>query len=204
MTDTAGADIARAEQLAEGALVIAPRHPLVRFAKGQVLRAQNRFEEAISEYETVIALDRNAVQALAALGQCRFFTGAVEDAIRAQEQAIRLSPRDPYVPNWYWRIGMAHLLQSRTGEAIVWIEKARNGNPAAAGPHAWLAAAYALQGETDRAALELAEAWRLSRDRRYTSIARHKSVQSFGSAKTRALAEETFFAGLRKAGVPEE
>ena len=51
---------------------------------------------------------------------------------------------------------------------------------------------------------KLAEAWRLSRDGRYTTVARHKSIQSLGSARTRALAEETFFAGLRKAGVPDE
>jgi adenylate cyclase len=204
MADTATADIGRAEQLVEEAVVIAPHYALVRFAKGQVLRAQNRFEEALPEYETTIALDRNAVQALAGLGQCKFFAGAIEDAILVQEQAIRLSPRDPYVSNWYWRIGMGHLLQSRTDEAIQWIEKARNANPRIAGPHAWLASAYALKGDKNRAGLELAEAWRLSRDRRYTSIARHKSVQSFGSAKARALAEATFFAGLRQAGVPEE
>ena len=37
MTDTAGADIARAEGLAERALATSPRSPLARFAKGQVL-----------------------------------------------------------------------------------------------------------------------------------------------------------------------
>jgi len=169
-----------------------------------VLRAQNRFEEAIPEYETAVTLDRNAVHALAALGQCKFFTGALEEVIPAQEQAIRLSPRDPTLPNWYWRIGRVHLLQSRLAEAILWIERARSANPRLAGPHGWLAAAYALNGEMDRAAGELAKARRLSRDNRFASIARFKSLQSYGSARTQALAEETFFAGLRKAGVPEE
>jgi len=56
----------------------------------------------------------------------------------------------------------------------------------------------------ERSWAELAEARRLSRDSRYASIARYKASQSFGSPKTHALAEETFFAGLRKAGVPEE
>jgi tetratricopeptide (TPR) repeat protein len=59
MTGTAAADIARAEGLAERAFAVSPRSALVRFARGQVLRAQDRFEEAISEYETVIALNRN-------------------------------------------------------------------------------------------------------------------------------------------------
>ena len=58
-----------------------------------------------------------------------------------------------------------HLLQSRTDEAIVWLEKARNAMPA----HPifrLLASAYALKGETERAAAELAEARRLVGDDR--------------------------------------
>jgi TolB-like protein/tetratricopeptide (TPR) repeat protein len=202
MTDSLGADLERAEQLIDEALAIAPTHPLPHFARGQVLRAYNRFEAAIPEYETAVALSRNWVVAIAALGICKFYAGAIEDAIPAQEQAIRLSPRDPRAPNWHWRIGMVHLLQSRTDPAIRSIERARSGNPRLAGPHAWLAAAYSIKGDLERAAAELSEARRLSRDGRYSSIARLRAAQSYGKAQ--ALAEETFFAGLRKAGVPEE
>ena len=55
----------------------------------------------------------------------------------------------------------------------------------------------------ESAAAELAEARRLSGDNRYASVAAYKAVQRFGSPAFDALAEETFFAGLRKAGVPE-
>ena len=71
-------------------------------------------------------------------------------------------------------------------------------------PHSRLAAAYALRGDTKRAAAELAEARKLVRDGRYSSIARLKAVEYFGVPKVRALFETTYFAGLRKAGVPEE
>ena len=97
-----------------------------------------------------------------------------------------------------------HLLQSRTDEAIVWLEKARSANPGLPVVHACLASAYALKGETERAAAELAEARRLSGDDRYSSIARLKAVGYFGVPKIRALFEATYFAGLRKAGMPEE
>src|SRR5439155_8992163 len=40
MAETAAADIARAEELAERALATSPRSPVARFAKGQILRAQ--------------------------------------------------------------------------------------------------------------------------------------------------------------------
>jgi TolB-like protein len=97
MTDTPAADIARAEGLAECALAAAPRSSVARFAKGQVLRAQHRYDQAILEYETVIALNRNWAHAYSHLGWCKFMTGAIEALIPAQEQTIRLSPRDPQI-----------------------------------------------------------------------------------------------------------
>jgi TolB-like protein/class 3 adenylate cyclase/Flp pilus assembly protein TadD len=202
MTDTVQADIDRTERLIEEVRHSPRRRSLAHFWKGQVLRVQNRYEAAIPEFKTAIELDRNSVLALASLGLCKFYTGQLEEVIPAQEQAIRLSPRDPYIANWFWRIGMVHLLQSRGDEAILWIERARSSNPRLAGPHAWLASASALQGDMQLAATELAAARRLSSDGRYSSVARLRAVQPYGKAQV--LAEETFFAGLRKAGVPEE
>jgi len=209
MTDSAAADLARAEALAGQALAASPGSPLAHYAKGQVLRAQSRFEEAIPEYETVLTLNRNWVQAYAHIGQCKFYTGSIEEMIPAQEQAIRLSPRDPVIGVFYNRIGLVHLLQSRTDDAIIWLEKARSAMPAHQDAHAQLASAYALKGETERAAAELAEGRRLSGDARYSSIARLKAAGFWGSGywgvpTVRALFEATYFAGLRKAGMPEE
>ena len=204
MTGTATADVARAEDLAERALAASPRSPLARFAKAQVLRAQHRYNEAILEYETAIALNRNWANAYSHLGWCKFVTGSIEELIPAQEQAIRLSPRDPQIGLYYFRIGCAHLLRSRTNEAIIWYEKARSATPAHPLFRAFLASAYALKEDTGRAAAELTQARRLVGDDRYSSIARLRAVESWGVPKVRALAEATYFAGLRKAEVPEE
>jgi adenylate cyclase len=205
MADSATADIKRAEGLVGQVLAASPRNPLAHFAKGQVLRAQRRFEEAIPEYETAIESNRNWVGALHSLGQCKLFIGSIEETIPLEEQAIRLSPRDPGLLGvWYSQIGLVHLLQSRTDEAIFWQEKARVAMPEGPDVHANLSSAYALRGETEPATAELAEARKLSNDYRYTSIARLKAVGYFGVPKIRALFEATYFAGLRKAGVPEE
>ncbi|MFL5266839.1 MAG: tetratricopeptide repeat protein [Stellaceae bacterium] len=204
MTDTAAADVARAKDLAERALAASPRSSLARFAKGQVLRAQHRHEEAILEYETVIALNRNWAHAYSHLGWCKFMTGSIEELIPAQQQAIRLSPRDPQIGLFYSRIGRAHLLQSCLDEAIIWCERARNATPAAAIFRSFLASAYALKGDIERAAAEFAEARRLVADDRYASIARLRAVEPTGVPKIRALFEATYFAGLRKVGLPEE
>jgi TolB-like protein/class 3 adenylate cyclase len=201
-TDAAGADIERAERLIEQALRASPGHAVAHFARGQLLRAQGQYETAIPEYEAAIAANPNWVAAIANIGLCKFFTGDIEGAIPAQELAIRLSPRDWRLPNWYWRIGIVHLLQSRIDTAILWLEKARTANPRLPGPHAWLASAYGLKGEMDRAAVELAKARHLGRDNRYDSIARYRS--SWPESRIDELAQPTFLAGLRKAGMPEE
>jgi adenylate cyclase len=201
-TDTAAADILRAEDLAGQALAAAPGSALAHFAKGQVLRAQRRPEQAISEYEAVLALDRNWVSAYSLLGWCKLWTGSVEEAIPLQEQAIRLSPRDPQIGIWHRRIGMVHLLQSRFDDAIIWFEKSSGrGLPHL---HSRLAAAYALKGDTERATAELAEARRLSYDERYSNIDRLNASSYRAAPKIQALLEATYFAGLRKAGMPEE
>jgi tetratricopeptide (TPR) repeat protein len=203
MADSPEADIARAVGLVEQAWAASPRSAITRYAKGQVLRTQGRFEEAIPEYEAAIASNRNWVTAIAALGQSKFYAGSIEDAIPAQEQAIRLSPRDPFIWLYYFWIGEAYLLQSRTDDAIFWLERARAANVVHALPHAYLASAYGLKGEIRRAGAELADARKLS-DGRYTSITQLKSVEFFGVAKVAALFEATFFVGLRRAGMQGE
>jgi TolB-like protein/class 3 adenylate cyclase/Flp pilus assembly protein TadD len=204
LTDTAAADLARAEELARQALAISWRSPLAHFAKGHVLRAQGRPEEAIPEYETAIALNSNWVFAYVALGACKLLTGEIGEAIPLAEQAIRLSPRDPNIGIMYDRIGYVHLLQSRIDEAIMWCEKARSANPAHPVYRAHLASAYGLKGETERATAELAEAQNLTADDRYSSIARLMAAQCTGVPKIRDLIENTFLVGLRRAGLPEK
>jgi TolB-like protein/DNA-binding winged helix-turn-helix (wHTH) protein len=203
LTDGIRSDIERAEGLIEQALMVSPRSPSVHHARGHLLRARGRFEEAIAEYETEIALDRNSAQAYAHLGRTKLLAGAIQETIPLQEQAIRLSPRDPNIGNWYYRIGLVHLLQSRTEEAIVWLEKARNAGPGVPYVHGHLAAAYALMGDNRRAAEALAEARRLAPSL-YSSIARLKKWAPRVAPTVAESYESTFYSGLRKAGMAEE
>jgi adenylate cyclase len=171
MSDSRNADLERANKLSEQALSASPRRPLAHWAKGQVLRARHRFADAIPEYETVLASDRNWVTAFFALGQSKLYAGLIDKTIPLVERAIRLSPRDHALGIWYSQIGFVHLLQSSANEAILWLERARNANPELSYVHAWLAAAFGLAGETERAAEELAEARRLSGEGRWSTIA---------------------------------
>lgn len=203
MSSSHADDIARAEVLIDEALAMSPRSSLGHFARGHLLRAQSRHGAAAFEYETVIAYDRNCAGAYANLGWCRLVAGSIDEVIPLEETAIRLSPRDPYICIFYTRIGVVHLLESRIDKALAWLEKARLANPAHSMPRVFLAAAYALKGESEKAAIELAVA-RSSRGDRFSSIARLKAGQYREMSKDRALLfDSTWLAGLRKAGMPE-
>jgi tetratricopeptide (TPR) repeat protein len=206
LTDSVEGDLVRTEELIDQALAAAPRYAPAHLVKGELLRAQGRSDEAIPEYETALALNRNLVGAVIGLAWCKLFAGSLDEVIPLAEQAIRQSPRDQGVGHFYYLIGTVHLLQSHIDEAIVWFEKARSAMPATPFPRSRLAAAYALRGETGRAAAELAEARRLDGGDLFSSIARLKGFPGAwqGVPRIRALYEPTYFAGLRKAGMPEE
>jgi TolB-like protein/class 3 adenylate cyclase/Flp pilus assembly protein TadD len=156
MSDSATDDLERAKALSKQALASWPRSPIAHYAMGQALRAERRYAEAIPEYEAVLALNPNYALSFFNIGQCKLVTGSIDETIPLTERAIRLSPRDPFaLGTWYSLIGVVHLLQSRTNEAIIWLEKARSHSPAHAIIRANLASAYAINGEIERAAIEL-------------------------------------------------
>jgi len=201
MSDSVAADVARADEAVREALALSPRSPLAHYARGTVRRAQDRFDEAIPDYEMAIDSDRNWLDAYANLAQCKLYTGWLEEVIPLLEQTIRLSPNDPMIAVWLGRMGLAHLLQSQFDKAIYWLEKARKENPGQPYLYSRLAAAYALKGETRRAAAELAEASSRSGDQRYPNIEMLES-EYLGVPKVRALYRNVYFAGLRLAGMP--
>jgi TolB-like protein/class 3 adenylate cyclase/Tfp pilus assembly protein PilF len=202
LSDFPNVDLARAQELVGRALAAAPNSSLAHHVKGQVLRAQSHCKEAIPEYETAIALDRSRAPSYAHIGWCKFLTGSVEDAVPYFEQAIRLSPHEPGIAAWYGRLGVVDLLQSRTDEALVWLEKARSANPRLPFVHAYLAAAYEIKGNAERARAELGEAQKLSEN--YGRLSVVEKSPWYNNPKIRAFAEATYFPALRRAGLPAE
>jgi tetratricopeptide (TPR) repeat protein len=202
MSDCAEADIARSESLIEEALAISPLNPFAHFARGHLLRAQNRWEESIPAYEVAVASNRNWAAAVGWLGGAKMFAGLLDEVIPMEERAIRLSPRDPERWIFYHFIGETHFLRFRFDEAIPWFERSRACQPKHGLPNAFLAAAYAWTGETQRAVFHLSEARRLSNGK-YDSIAGMKSRFKINVPEVAGLLERTYFAGMIKAGVPE-
>ena len=205
ISTSSAADLARAERFVDEALAENPRYAFAHQTKGRVLQAQNKWSEAIPEFETTLALNRNAVWALHYLAGSKMLAGLIDEALPLEQRAIRLSPREPRIGWWYWVIGNVYLLKSRPDEALVWYEKARNNIPKAPMLLIRLASVYALVGDIERGSADLAEARRLSPDDRFSSLARLQAAfYPNAPARLRALNDATFFAGLRKAGMPED
>ncbi|MBV8242182.1 MAG: winged helix-turn-helix domain-containing protein [Hyphomicrobiales bacterium] len=198
----------RARDLIDGALAAAPNSAGAHYAKAYVLQAQGDCQDAIGDYEMTIALDRNATNAYALLGFCKLATGAFGDVVPLEERAIGLDPLDPFLGGYYARMGIAELFQSRIDQAISLFEKARSAHATRQNEwvyyaNSWLAAAYALNGDTGRAADALAEARKSSEYP--ASIAEYRRRASWlRNPNVAAWADATYFKGLHLAGLPEE
>ncbi|HEV2171645.1 MAG TPA: winged helix-turn-helix domain-containing tetratricopeptide repeat protein [Candidatus Binatus sp.] len=202
-TSSPAVDLARAEELIDEALAAGTKIPWAHYVKGTVLRRKARWDDAVPEFEAALALNRNMTGPLQGLGWCKLFTGSLDEVIPLAEKANRIGPRDPQIGFRYLMIGEVHELQARPDEAIVWYEKARGTIGATPALWAHLASAHALRGDLSDAAADLAEARRRAPDDRYSTIGRLRTYGPWGVPKVQAMFEATYFAGLRKAGVPE-
>ena len=93
MADMAATDLARHEGLAEQAVAASPRTAFSHVARGQVLLAQGRYEEATLEYETASSINPGWPHLYGHRSDCKLWTGSIEEAVPLAETAIRLSAR---------------------------------------------------------------------------------------------------------------
>ncbi len=196
-------DLRRADELVSRALAIDPNYYYAHQIKGNILRIRKRYDEAIVEYETVIALNPMHVTARSHLARVKILIGEPAEAIPLLEQAMRISPRGLFPGMTEYRLGLANLLLGNTDEAIRWYNKAVVTDFFAADAYRDLAAALALKGDKAAAQAALAEA--IKRNPNNATIAKVRTnYQGSDRPKFVELRERTLIAGLRKAGMPEE
>jgi TolB-like protein/class 3 adenylate cyclase len=118
VTDDRVARLAAAEAAATEAVSLAPEHAIAHLNLGLVLGLTNRSILAIAECERTLALDRNLVAAQAIIGQNKLFIGRGEETEGHVQEALRLSPRDPWVYTWLMIAGTALAILGRSEEAI--------------------------------------------------------------------------------------
>jgi tetratricopeptide (TPR) repeat protein len=173
------------------------------FTLGVLRQMQTRLPEAQSEFETAISLDPNNARAYLHLAQTRLYLGEPEAAIQPLEQAIRLRSDDPNIATTYWLLGTCQLLLGRVDQAIDLLQTARAAKARWWVPYFYLAGAYGLKGDLDRARSALGESLRLKPAVR--SVARMRAENPWlGNPQYWALQEKTLNLGLRRAGFPDQ
>jgi adenylate cyclase len=196
------ADLKRADELASRAIAVDANNPFGHLAKGNVLKVERRFDDAIAEFERALALDPNIAEAYGALSHVYVDIGQYEKAIEFFDKAIRLSPQNQQLAVWYMGKGHAYFGLQQYDQAIEWARRSIAINPNFSSALGTLAAALALTGHDAEA--------RDAEQRRATlskvkNVAALKALAPPPSADPRVRASfDRAIEGLRKAGMPEE
>jgi adenylate cyclase len=181
-------------RLAQQAAALSSNDAFVLAVLGAALSITLEFRKAEALLERALALDPNSAFAWARSGWLKKFQGDSDAAIQCFEQALRLSPFDPMVSNWYVGIGSAHFQAGRYEQAVEWQEKALFSNPAA-WMYRGLIPSYVFAGHLDKAKAGVRE---LLRAYPGLTIAKVRAAMDFNKDYTARLVE-----GLRRAGLPE-
>ena len=150
-------------------------------------------ESEIEMADRAVALNPNSFHVQNCRGQVYRIAGLLDEAARSFEQAIRVSPVDPWLHHAFVGMGNTFIELRRFDEAIVAGKKAQRRNPSFPAAYRCLASAFAHLGR-DAEAREAA-ARVLEVDPAFTISA---WIARGGRSKAKLLTE-----GLRKAGLPE-
>jgi adenylate cyclase len=181
-------------RLAQQAAALSSNDAFVLAVLGAALSITLEFRKAEALLERALVLDPNSAFAWARSGWLKKFQGDSDAAIHCFEQALRLSPFDPMVSNWYVGIGSAHFQAGRYEQAVEWQEKALFSNPAP-WMYRGLIPSYVFAGHLDKAKASLRE---LLRAYPGLTIAKVRTAMDFNKDYTARLVE-----GLRRAGLPD-
>ncbi|MGD8332877.1 MAG: tetratricopeptide repeat protein [Desulfobacterales bacterium] len=151
-------------------------------------------EKGIMEAQKGVALDPNGAHGYLYLSLTLRYAGKFEEAIQANEKAIRLNP---FPPVTYFRFAcISYIGAGRYEEAIAAGKKAITMGPNDHMSHMMLAAAYSLAGRQDEANIEAKEVLRLNP--KY-SVAFWAKTLPYKNQDDR----EHLIGALLKAGLPE-
>jgi len=117
-------------------------------------------DKGVAEAERAVAQEPGSGVAYAQLGANLFYAGRYEEAIRALNQAMRLSPIPPTtVPT---NLGHSYRMLGRYEESIAILKQLIQREPDAFSAHLSLAATYMLAGKEAEAHTEAAEVLRIN------------------------------------------
>jgi tetratricopeptide (TPR) repeat protein len=157
--------IDHAAELLARAETTEPNDEWLAFYRGSLLRARGLWNEASLVLHRLIESHPNNYAAHRTLGRCAMIMGRPGEAVPLFEKAVRLDPLSPLNRVSNAMIGNCLLLQSKASEAIDWLQRGVSATPESerrsiGQQNLYLASAYALAGDMERAAHTLREATR--------------------------------------------
>ena len=150
-----GAAIQRAENLGHKAINLDPGNAGAHSLLGSSFIRYGDYDRALDEMERAVKLNNSDPDAYAGLATASLWSGDVDGAIKnfttAGKLGLNLTVNDSFV------LGIAYLLAGRNGDAIRVLERSLDTNKNDVYTRAVLAAAYAQDGQQDRATRETQE-----------------------------------------------
>jgi TolB-like protein/Flp pilus assembly protein TadD len=190
--------IAEARDLLDKGAARQPNSALIHNARGRLFSVEHRPHESLQEHEIARSLDPNFAVNYHNLASVLLSLGQPQKAIEYLNEAIRRSPRDPFMGLLFMHLARADVLLGNWDKAIDDGLKARVLRTDRFALNSNLAAAYAQKND-----LELAKnAWNEAlKARPGATLATLKGDPELNEPEYTALAEPTLFAGLHKLGL---
>lgn len=181
-------------QLCKKAVELDPADGYCQLALGRVHIARREYELGIAACEAGLRLNPNMGVAYCGVGDALAYAGRPKDAINCFEEAVRLSPTDPWRWAFYAYGALAHIFLGEYDQAVDWAQKAILVPNCQYWAQAHLAVALAHLGREAEAARALAEV-RKANPRFSLEYARN---QLFYLDRSDQI--ERYLEGLRRAG----
>jgi len=184
-------------RLAKKAARLDDQDAIARFALGRAYLARGEYDPSVRELEAAIELNPAFAQAHCALGDSLAYAGRADEAIPYFQEAVRVSPHDPYLWAFLTYGAMAHLFRHDHETAAKWASDAVRVPNAHYGANLALISALGHLGRRDESEAAVAELLRIRPDL-CCEVARERLFY----LKDRGQLEH-YLEGLRKAGLPE-
>ena len=122
-------DLQHGDELVSKALAVDPNYGYAHHTKAMILASQGRLDQAIAEDERALALDPTIVDAYLVMGSINRAFGQFDKSMELIDKAIRLSPRDPNLSNWYKEKADTYFALKRYDMAIEWARRSITIDP---------------------------------------------------------------------------
>jgi adenylate cyclase len=177
---------------ADRAIALVPDYDLPYQPKSMYLATSHRLDEAVHAADAGLTINPNNAFLYSARAAAEKYLGRFDEAKSDFQQAIRLSPHDPFRTDWDRQLGDVELGSGHPEAAIVQYRKALDAGDRTYWVYADLAAAYGLLGRMDEAKPFVAETLRVNPNFTIKWYREHIPVIP------------ARIDGMRRAGLPEE